>query len=68
MRKLKVSDLSEFDVNGIDHSDYPDFSDGYIYDARDKDGVELTDEELEWLNDNDSEGVYQVVYEYAMGI
>lgn len=39
-------------VDGIDPKDYPDFVDAFIVYAEWSDGVELTDEELDTLNDN----------------
>jgi len=38
--------------DGIDHSDHPDYCDAYIVRAE-RDGVELTDEEIEELNESD---------------
>ena len=37
---------------GIDHSDAPDYCDAYIVSAE-RDGVELTDEEIEEINNSD---------------
>ncbi len=37
---------------GIDYSDAPDYCDAYIVSAE-RDGVELTDEEIEELNNSD---------------
>ncbi len=42
--------VTEWD--GIDHSDAPDYCDAYIVSAE-RDGVELTDEEIEELNNSD---------------
>jgi len=44
-------------VQGIDTLDYPDFCDAYIESA-DYDGVAMTEEELEELNE-DGDFVYQ---------
>jgi len=44
-------------VQGIDTLDYPDFCDAYIESA-DYDGVAMTEEELEELNE-DGDYVYQ---------
>ena len=55
----KVVDL-EFD--GIDFTDYPDFCDAYVASARWEDtGEELTDLELENLNDQCGDKVYDLV-------
>lgn len=45
------SQLGSCNFEGIDHADYPDYSDAYISKAEWKDGKELTDEELDELND-----------------
>ena len=37
--------------DGIDHKDYPDYCDAYIATA-DKDGVPMTEDELEELNED----------------
>ena len=42
--------VTEWD--GIDHSDAPDYCDAYAVRAE-RDGVELTDEEIEELNNSD---------------
>jgi hypothetical protein len=51
------------DIDGIDHDDYPDFSDAFCY-AGDYDGRELTDGEIDYINDELSELVYERVIEY----
>lgn len=47
---LKKVDNIVFD--GINHSDHPDYSDSYIVSA-DYNGEPMTDEQIEWLNDQD---------------
>lgn len=51
--------VTEWD--GIDHSDYPDYCDAYIVSAE-SEGVQLTDEEIEELNDSDLK--YELLMEY----
>ena len=46
---------------GIDYSDAPDYCDAYIVSAE-RDGVELTDEEIEELNNSDLK--YELLMEY----
>lgn len=48
------------EVNGIDASDYPDFVDAYISYAEYDDGTELTDLELDALNE-DRQFVYEQI-------
>jgi len=61
MRELKVSDLSRYEIDGWDDTDYPDYCDAYIGAAWDKDDNKLNDDELTWLNENDYDGVGQAV-------
>ena len=52
--------ITNIKVEGINFNDYPDFVDAYI-DSAEYDGVEMTDEQLDELNEN-SEFVYDCVY------
>ena len=55
------SDLFDLDDYELEvHGSYPDFCDSYIVRATHKDGHQLTDVELDKLND-DSEFVYSLV-------
>ncbi len=47
--KFDLNYVDAIEVDGIDMSDYPDFCDAFISYAEYK-GVEMTDEELEALN------------------
>lgn len=61
--KVTLNDRSvvDLDIDGIDMRDYPDFCDAYIASAAWEDtGENLTDEELEELND-DRDLVYELV-------
>jgi len=58
--KIDVNKLENIEVDGIDTRDYPDFVDAFIYYAE-MDGVELTDEQLDELNDNHPELIYDCV-------
>ena len=59
MIELDYSKIDNIEVDGIDYADYPDFCDAYIASA-DYDGREMTDEELDVLND-ESDFVYSAV-------
>ena len=50
MNQLGIDD-SSIEIDGIDMRDAPDFVDAYISYAEWEDGTELTDDELEMLND-----------------
>jgi len=51
--------IDNIQIDGIDWNDYPDFTDAYISGA-DKDGIPMSDEELDELND-DRCYVYELV-------
>ena len=52
--------IDNIEVDGIDTNDYPDFCDAFISSA-DYNGVEMTDEQLEALNE-DYDFVHDCVY------
>ena len=58
-KNMDYTKLSDIEVEGIDYADYPDFCDAYISDAK-LNGINLTDKELELLNEN-SQFVYECV-------
>ena len=51
--------IQNIEVDGIDTTDYPDFCDAFISSAE-YDGVEMTDEQLDALNE-DGDFVYECV-------
>ena len=55
--------LINIEVEDIDMKDYPDFCDAYIAYAEDSDGVALTEQELDVVN-QDSSYVYEQVWNY----
>lgn len=60
--KLDYSKIEDVELDGIDTNDYPDFSDAYIASAT-YDGREMTDAELDVLNDN-RDYVYQITIDW----
>lgn len=54
--------ISSIEIEDLDPRDYPDFSDAYISYAESVDGVALTEEQLEVLN-QDSELVHSVAWD-----
>ena len=60
--KIDTSQVEDIEIDGIDTRDYPDFCDAFILEASYK-GREMTDEELEALNE-DSDFVYDKVMEH----
>ncbi len=53
--------ITNVSIDGVDFRDYPDYCDAFI-DSADYDGEEMTDEELDLLND-DYELVRELVFE-----
>jgi|11_taG_2_1085331.scaffolds.fasta_scaffold26886_2 hypothetical protein len=63
--KIEDKEFFDFELDGINFADYPDFCDAFIINASVVDGSEprkATDSELELLND-DSSLVYELVME-----
>ena len=64
MTKVNNREVCDIEIEGIDTKDYPDFCDAFISVAYWKDtGEELTEEELEELNE-DRDYVYEEVLSY----
>ncbi len=59
---MNLTLVSNIDFDGINHKDYPDYCDAYISSA-DYDGEEMTEEQLEQLNEN-GEFVYDKLMEH----
>jgi hypothetical protein len=64
----KRVDTRSFDIEGINRCDYPDFVDAYIASASFEDGTELTSDELNQLNNENSHLASIIVYEERMFI
>jgi hypothetical protein len=59
----KEIDMRSLEVDGVDSRDYPDFSDAYISYALFIDGSELSDEEMDQLNDEHGDLVHDLAYD-----
>jgi hypothetical protein len=59
----KEVDRRSLEVDGVDSRDYPDFSDAYISYATFTDGTELSDEEMDELNDRHGDLVHELAYD-----
>ena len=61
----QLTAIVDIEVDGIDTRDYPDFCDAFIASAaietRDGEYRELIDEELDYINDNCPDFVYEAV-------
>ena len=58
---MVTTDLDYKSFDGTVSKDYPDFVDSFIESAQFTDGTELTESELEWLNEQGD-----IVYQWAM--
>ena len=58
-RGAYTAQITNIEIDGLDHRDYPDFVDAFIMDAR-VDGRQATEEELDQMND-DGEFRYESV-------
>lgn len=63
---MKVINYTDYEIDGIDHSDYPDYVDAFICSAtailEDGSTREATDKELDVLNE-DGDLIHQLVYD-----
>jgi len=59
---MDFNKIYDIEIDGIDNNDYPDFCDAYISQGS-YEGRFLTDDELDYVNDNYS-FVHEKVYEY----
>ena len=57
---IDLNKVDNVEVDGIDTADYPDFADAYIANA-DYDGVEMTELQLDELNEN-----YDFIYDAVL--
>lgn len=60
---FKDKRVVDLQVDGVDGSDYPDFSDAYFSYGCYEDGTELTDEELNELTDSHGDIVNQMAFD-----
>ena len=61
-KTVKV-DTSSIEIEDIDRRDYPDFSDAFISYAEDHKGRELSDEELDILNDEHYDIIGEIIFD-----
>ena len=60
-------DVASIEIEGIDGRDYPDFSDAFVSAANWGNGEPLSDDELNELQDQHSDLVYQIISDHAIG-
>ena len=59
----KEVDRASLQVDGVDSRDYPDFSDAYISQASFTDGTDLSEDEMDELNDQHGELVNELAFD-----
>lgn len=59
---LDLTKIDNIQMGDVNLSDYPEFSDAFIESA-DYNGVEMTQAQLDFLNDNHQEFVYDNAYQ-----
>jgi hypothetical protein len=59
--KLDLNKVDNLEFDGIDFSDYPDFVDAFLVSA-DYDGKEMTEEQIDYLNDEHRDFVNEQVF------
>ena len=63
MATLKGRIVIDMEVDGVDATDYPDFSDAYFTYACYEDGTPLTDDELIELADKNGDVLFEKAYD-----
>lgn len=61
---MKTLNRDSIQLDGINTRDYPDFCDAFISYAEYNNGTPLNDQELDALNDNEPDLVYELVMDY----
>jgi hypothetical protein len=61
--ELKGRKIINWEIDGVDTADYPDFCDAYFSYAEFEDGTELTDDELETLTDAYPEVINEAAFD-----
>lgn len=59
---IDINKIDNMEFEGVDFNDYPDFVDAFLA-AADYDGKEMTDEQIDYVNDTYYEFVNEQVYE-----
>ena len=60
---IDVTKITAVEIDGINWKDAPDFVDAYLA-YGEYEGRELTNEELDWVMDNESDWFYEKLQEY----
>ena len=67
VQSVKLDDINpgSIEFEGIKNWDHPDYVDAYMSYAEYNDGESLTDDEMEWLADNEQDFVYDALMNYT---
>jgi hypothetical protein len=60
-------DVGSIEIEGIDGRDYPDFSDAFVSKANWDNGEPLSEDELNELQNQHSDLIYQIISDRAIG-
>jgi len=60
---IKLEEVEDMQFSDVDNSDYPDYSDAFVESATYK-GREMTEEELNEINDDYRDFVYQKLMDW----
>ena len=63
MQKMDLTKIDNIKIDGVDYTDHPEYCDAFICSAN-LDGVEMTNEQLDYLNENHSDFVYDSVLNF----
>ena len=61
--KFDINQLDDIELGGVDYKDHPDYCDAFVESAS-FNGVELTNEQLDELNDSDETCSYVNAHAY----
>jgi|TARA_Y100001951_G_scaffold15448_1_gene10600 hypothetical protein len=61
---IKLEEVEDMQFSDVDNSDYPDYSDAFVESATYK-GREMTEEELNEINDDYRDFVYQKLMDWV---
>jgi len=61
--EIDFKKITNVELDGIDSNDYPDFCDAFIVSAE-YDGREMTEEEIDYINDVHFDFVHECVYNH----
>ncbi len=59
---IDIKKIDNMEFEGVDFKDYPDFVDAFLV-AADYDGKEMTEEQIDYINDEYYEFVNEQVYD-----